>query len=362
MKSEPKIYLDIEGLATETDKINSINWEDFDIPNYQHFHKLGKYTDNILDLKNLLKTIDDIYTALKDYDKIKFQIDYINQALDTIEESEILKTNIEKVKKLFDIKENIEKICKNTEEFIKPVSRVNINGQFDIFKNIYINELYFPAHEKYVGKDVNWQILDEIFTGDTYKAISQIVKISKQINDSKFKQLRLKTDELKSMKCTNKSLLDSLKNNPRCQQCFFPKDSISYSNKAAEIEKIEDEFEQLLKEYENVLLTSIREYRDNVKYLDNEKEKQFINKILTNKKFPSKILSNEEITAINKLFKEIDLIPIDKYKFIEQIFPNDEIISVDKLKENFEKTLYDIIGTKDESIVRIKPEDINEDK
>jgi len=119
---------------------------------------------------------------------------------------------------------------------------------------------------------------------------------------------------------------------------------------------MENKFENLLEEYQKTLISSIREYRDNIQFLDTEKEKNFIRKILENNKFPYPILTNDDINTINKLFKEIELISMNKEEIINKIFPDNEIVSINQIKENFQKCLHDIIGSRDENIVRIKLE------
>ena len=355
LKSQPVVYIDIEGLEQEIIAINAINWNEFDIPNYQNFFKLEKFGNNLSNLRKLIDKIKNIYMALNEYDKIKIIIEYVNQALEIIDENIILQIDSEKINSLKQIKEDIKKICMDISKYIDAKNRLSINGKFTMFQKIYIHNIYYPVHEKFVGNKVNWQVLDDIISSDTFKAISQIVKISKQINDTKFKHLRIKIDELKSVRCTNKMLLENLKLNPRCQKCFFPKNE-NYSKKLSEIINMENKFENLLEEYQKTLISSIREYRDNIQFLDTEKEKNFIRKILENNKFPYPILTNDDINTINKLFKEIELISMNKEEIINKIFPDNEIVSINQIKENFQKCLHDIIGSRDENIVRIKLE------
>jgi hypothetical protein len=153
----------------------------------------------------------------------------------------------------------------------------------------------------------------------------------------------------------NRGLLDELDSLVFCKQCFFPKNNVKYHVILSEINNIEGEFEQLLESFEKQILDYIREYRDNINFLENDREKQLINDILEKKQLPEN-LTSDQINVIIKLFREIDVISIKPKDFTSKIFPNEEIITVEQIETNFNKYLSDIIGNKDKANVRIKLE------
>jgi hypothetical protein len=234
------------------------------------------------------------------------------------------------------------------------VKRNGLSGKINQFKLLYKKEIYYPAHEKYVGSKVDWISLDNILNGEVVRRLNSLVKV-KFVHDTKLNQLISKLRELKGVKCANKGLLDELDSFVFCQQCFFPRNNVKYPVILSEINNIEGEFEQLLESFEKQILDYIREYRDNINFLENDREKQLINDILEKKQLPEN-LTSDQINVIIKLFREIDVISIKPKDFTSKIFPNEEIITVEQIETNFNKYLSDIIGNKDKANVRIKLE------
>jgi hypothetical protein len=80
------------------------------------------------------------------------------------------------------------------------VKRSGLSGKINQFKLLYKKEMYYPAHEKYVGSKVDWISLDNISGCEVVKRLNFLVKV-KFVNDTKFNQLISKLRELKSEKC-----------------------------------------------------------------------------------------------------------------------------------------------------------------
>ncbi len=342
IKQSSNVYLNLNQLDSLIAEIDSIKWQEFDIPNINKFSSLEKYDSQIPKIKQLLIKIEQLADSLNEYDTIKNHIKYIDSALELIKSNEILKSSLSKIEKLKEIRDEIISICGDLNLFMEPQHRVSINGKTEQFRDIYIKYIYYPAHEKYVGKDVAWSDLDDVISSDTFKRISKITQIPEAINESKFIRLRNRINEIKSYRCDNSDIMEDLKNSCVCQKCHFPEPNKNYPKIIAEINTINDTFKDLLSEYEETLLNSIREYRDNVRYLETPKEKEIVENILKTKQLPDN-LTDEAIVAMGRLFKEIKLIRKNRDEVIEKLFPNDEIMTVDKIRENFNKWLLDIV-------------------
>jgi len=145
---------------------------------------------------------------------------------------------------------------------------------------------------------------------------------------------------------------DSLQNAVRCQQCLFP-GHVNYTTIPTTLSQIEDVIEDLYESYEKTALKEIREYRDNVQFLDKESDKQLIETIFKKQNLPVH-LTPQMIQTINKLFKEIDIVEVDSEKIIKTLFPDQEMTTIDELRKSFLAFIDDLKKNKDESGIRIK--------
>lgn len=347
-------YINQDDVYKEIEAINEIKWEDFDLDNISQFDKLKPYSRDMSKVKNLIKKVEETNEALKEYFALKPGIEYVHKAMNLVDNYKTLFSDIKNQNKLKELYEQITDDCSCFNTLQDRVKRNGLSGKINQFKLLYKKEIYYPAHEKYVGSKVDWISVDNILNGEVVRRLNSLVKV-KFVHDTKLNQLISKLRELKGVKCANKGLLDELDSFVFCQQCFFPRNNVKYPVILSEINNIEGEFEQLLESFEKQILDYIREYRDNINFLENDREKQLINDILEKKQLPEN-LTSDQINVINKLFREIDVISIKPKDFTSKIFPNEEIITVEQIETNFNKYLSDIIGNKDKANVRIKLE------
>jgi len=347
-------YINQDDVYKELEAINEIKWEDFDLDNVSQFDKLKPYNRDMSKVKNLIKKVEETNEALKEYFALKPDIEYVHKAMDLVDNYKTLFSDIKSQNKLKELYDQITADCSHFESLQDRVKRNGFRGKITQFKSLYKKEIYYPAHEKYVGSKVDWRSLDNILNGEVIKKLNSLAKV-KFVNDTKFNQLVSRLRELKGVKCVNKRLLDELDSYFFCQNCIFPKHNVSYPSILSEINSIEGEFEQLLESFEKQTLDYIREYRDNISFLENDREKQLIKGIIEKKQLPED-LNSDQINVINKLFREIDVISIKPKDFTSKIFPHEEMITVEQIEANFNKYLSDIIGSKDKANVRIKLE------
>ena len=151
-------------------------------------------------------------------------------------------------------------ICSDFSMFKDRSQRNPIKGKIQQFKKSYIFDFYYAAHEKYVGKKVDWGTLTSYQTHPTFQRLKLLNDVT-CISDTKFKQLVLGWNELAKHRCANTDLEDQLQTMVRCSRCMFPGEGVKYSTILAEIDKIESALEDLLKSYEENIAREIREYR-----------------------------------------------------------------------------------------------------
>ena len=261
-------------------------------------------------------------------------------------------TDKKKYETIKDFRDEVVLICSDFEMFKDRSQRNPIKGKIQQFKKSFIYDFYFSAHEKYVGKKVDWSMLTNYQTNPIFQKLKLLNDVT-CISDSKFKQIVLKWNELAQHKCTNSDLEDQLQTNVRCTKCLFPIQGIKYNIILADTDKIESTLDDMLKSYEKNIIREIREYRDNVQFLNNDAEKDLIQTILKTKKLPD-TLSIQDIRTINKLFKEIDIVELDSEQIIKALFPSQEMTTLEDFRKRFFALEHDIKKNKQESEVRIK--------
>ena len=160
-------------------------------------------------------------------------------------------------------------------------------------------------------------------------------------------------NELATYKCINNDLEDQLQTNVRCNKCLFPVQDVKYNTILSEMANIESSLDDLLKNYEKNIIREIREYRDNIQFMDKNSEKDLIKSILDTNKMPESA-SIQDIRTINKLFKEIDIVEIDSNFVIKTLFPSQEMTTLEEFRKRFFALEHEIKKNKQESEVRIK--------
>ena len=158
-------------------------------------------------------------------------------------------------------------------------------------------------------------------------------------------------NDLKAYQCLHHNLESSLQNTVFCQQCLFPKKG-QYQNIPATLDLIEDEIEDLYSGFEKSVVKEVRVYRDNMQFLE-KAEKKLVQEILDEKKLPD-LISSQMIQAINKLFKEIDIVEMDRDSIITTLFPNEEMITMEDLRKRFYAFVEDLKKNRQENEIRIK--------
>ncbi|MDR4504923.1 MAG: DUF6079 family protein [Candidatus Scalindua sp.] len=352
LRQKQKIYVDIKQIQDNFDTITEIEWKALDIDNPTQFGKIESFNDKLPGFVIVLDKIRNLSGALCEYlDLIHDSFSYMNDAINLLTEHSLLVTDEQKFKTLKDFRDEIELICSDYPTLSDRSQRNPIKGKIQQFKKIYIFDLYLSAHAKYVGKKVDWNILNTYQNSETFKKLSILSHLT-CINNVKFHQMVVSWNELKQYQCINHNLEDSLQKAVRCQQCLFP-GHVNYSTIPATLSRIEDLIEELYESYEKTTLKEMREYRDNVQFLDKKSDKQLIEAILKEQNLPEQI-TQQMVQTINKLFKEIDIVEVDSEKIIKTLFPDQQMTTIDELRKSFLTLIEDLKKNKEEGSIRIK--------
>jgi len=353
LQQKQTLHIEINAIQNDILTIKEIDWNLLNISNHTQFGSieplfnplLSKITIVISELKNITAAITEYQDGIHD------AIGYMNDAVELLENYNQMVTDNQKFNTLKDFRDDVVLICLDFPTFKDRSQRNPIKGKIQQFKKSYIYDFYFKAHEKYVGKKVDWSKLSNYQATPLFQKINHLKNIT-CISETKFTHMVLKWNGLGQHKCINPNLADTLQISGRCQKCFFPKTDVKYNKNLAELDKIEDEIEALYDSYEKTIVKEIREYKDNIQYLDND-EKKLIQSILKLKKLPTDI-NHQTIATINKLFKEIDIVEVDKNRIIQGLFPKQEMATLEDLRQRFYGLMDELKKNKQESEIRIK--------
>ncbi|MCP4110753.1 MAG: hypothetical protein GY749_35375 [Desulfobacteraceae bacterium] len=354
LRQRPTVHIDIAAVQKEFDNIQAINWKGLDIANHTRFGTLeSMYNPLLPKITIALKDLKEIMSAVSEYEKdIHNAIGYMNNALELLGKHGLVVTDIKKYDAVKNFRDEAVMICSDFERFKDLSQRNPIRGKIQQFKKSYIFDFYYAAHEKYVGRKVDWTKLTSYQAHPVFQRLKLLNDVT-CISDTKFRQLVLRWNELAQHRCDNSDLEDQLLTGVRCPKCLFPKQDIVYSAILAEIDKIESDLGELFRSYEKSIIREIREYRNNIQFLDNDAEKELIQNMLKSGKLPDTI-SMPDISAINKLFKEIDVVEIDADLVIKALFSSQEMTTLEELRKRFYALEHDIKKNRQENEVRIK--------
>ncbi len=348
-----QIFLDMQAVRGAFNAVKELEWEKLNIANHQQFGNIEFFSDKLPKLTIALNDMANLSEALQEYESLIHEaILYMDDALQLLKENALLVTDEQKLKALADFRDEVKRICGDFSAFTGRAQRHPIRGKIQQFKKSYIYDFYLPAHEKYVGKKVNWDALNDIRQGELFKKITLLNQLA-CISSARFEQMVLDWNDLRQYQCTNHNLEDNLQNTVRCPRCSFPSQSGKYAAISETLNRIEDDLEELYNSYEKIIINEIRAYRDNIRYLDSEHEKHLIETILNEQKLPE-LLTMQMVQTVNKLFKEIDVVEVDRETLIGRLFPNQEMTTIEDLRKNFFAMIEELKKNKEENSIRIK--------
>jgi len=352
IKQLPKIYLDIDSIDSAFIESQSIKWDELDINNYSQFSKIEHLNSQLEQIKTNIEKQNQIFDAVSFYsNSLHADIVYMHKAIDVLNSAKNITTDNQK-KTLFNFLNDVKNIISDTDRFLDSSERNPINGKVQSFRKKYVFEIYFPYHEKNVGKKANWSDLDSLIHNETYKQLLQITKLN-CLSSAKFYQKVQHWEALKKLRCFNLST-DELQNSPICLHCYLPKEDTDYSKVNKELQNIEDNLFELWESYEKKAVEEIINYQDNLTVAElTPRYKTIIKQIISTNKLPDSV-DEMLIQNINKLFKEIEVVELDKNDILKKLFHYGEMISLEQFHKAFLELEDEIRKNRKDDEIRIK--------
>jgi len=353
LSQQQTVYLELEAVRNDFAKIQAIDWQAMDIANHTQFNTLEHLNPQLPKVSIALIELKNITDALTEYQlSIRDAIKYMNSAVDLLDNNPLLVVDKQKLATLKDFQADVGLLSLDFAKFKDRSQRNPIKGKIQQFKKSYIFDFYFPAHEKYVGGKVDWTSLNNYPNNPAFKKLTLLNNIT-CVSETLFRQMVLRWNEIEQYKCSCHDLTDTLDRNFLCQHCFFPKQGANYNEKLAVLTGVDNAIDELLESYEKTIVKEIRSYRDNIQYFENEADQKLVQKIIDTKKLPIDI-SQQTVSVINKLFKEIEVVEVDQEQIINTLFPSHEMTTLEELRKRFFSLEAGLKQDKQESEVRIK--------
>ena len=126
----------------------------------------------------------------------------MNEALNIIEENPGFITDKSIIGKLEEFCNDTKNIVKDFSKFIRMDERFPLEGKIKAFKDIYVKDFYYPAHEKHVGKKVDWKPFDYFVNDPVYSQCLQLAKLDCNVNAKIHGQANV-WNKIKELRCTS---------------------------------------------------------------------------------------------------------------------------------------------------------------
>ena len=346
------INLPLNDLKEKLDIIDEADFKKIEVKSINDFNKIEYSNENLSKIKEGYDLISVLKSFFIDYNNyIKSGIKYMEDALDVIDNDFFKENDKNELNNIY--QESLE-IIKNSKKLLKYDERRPLEGKIQLFKSKY-KSIYYIAHEDYVGKNVNWDYLEEIQQTDEFKKLINLSKV-KSINNTEFKQIRAEIWNISSLKCDSFTV-DELDSNYRCS-CMFPQGLGQYKNINLSINEIGETIPKLYNAWENEILITIQDNKSKLDQLD-LKQQDIIDNILINKELPE-IIDFDVIQAIDALLEDVEIKEVNLDEIFEVLTSERATLKVDEIMDKFEEYIKNVVSDSDNA--RIKLIKTNENK
>ncbi len=353
LKIKPKLFLDILHIEQLFNNCKLINWNSLFIDYYNHFASINSLDDKIPEIKQSSETIFQLGSALRLYDnEIHNGFDYMEKALDIIENNQPFVSDEHLQTNLSEIYNSALSIVKETDKFMDIAYNRTLSGKLKEFKNKYINEFYYTAHENTVGQKVNWHQFANLENNPLYKKIAQISKID-YIGIAELNNKLKKWDSILKHECDFIDL-DKMQQVPFCTACSFMNKELDYSAIQKEIDNFDVSLQTIYTKFVSNAIGNITQNSNKLDLINIPAEhKTKIKQIVANKELPE-ILDNFFIISINELFKKVQIKEFSRKDIEKILFPEDKLFTWEELQKNWYALEEKIKGNDNENELRIK--------
>lgn len=352
-ESKPKLYLNIDQLKDAFSKTAVIDWNILDIANHASFNSLEHLNNQLPEIGKAYGEIENLSSTIQHYlEVVADGIDYMEQALEIVNKSLKYAPDEKVAEKFQALYEDTLAIVRDFPKFNNLADRNPVKGKITSFREIYIKEFYYPAHEKYVGKKQDWKTLSEIKNHEHYDEIMLLAELNCLLV-AKIKNKLLYWQSLLTWKCTD---LDASKLNqtPFCAHCNFLKvEGREYDGIKPEISGVDKTMQSILMEYRENAVAEIRESKANIVMISiPAAHKELINTIIESGALPGK-LDKAAIASINELFKHFKQVKLSRDDVINAFFSHSQLLTISQLRQAYFNWENKIKGSDNEDEIRI---------
>lgn len=343
------INLPIDEIKEKVNFINNTPFEEMEVSSINDFNKLDYSKENLTNIKESIELISVLDSFLDDYNKFLYVgITYMENAIKFIDNDFFKPMDKNELTKIY--QESLD-IINNPRKLLKDDERRPIEGKIQLFKSKYKN-IYYTAHEHFVGKNVDWELLEQIENSSTYNKLSILSKV-RSINASKFNNLRLEIQIIKGLRCTSFSA-DELDTNYHCS-CMFPKTMGEYTDIENKINEMDDNISKLYVSWEKEIVATVNDNKSKLEQLDLP-EQNIIDKILVSQQLPENI-EFDVVSAINNLLEDIEIKELKLNDLYDILTSERDTLNVNEILGRLEDYIKQIVSDADNARIKIIKED-----
>lgn len=338
------INLPIEDIKEKIDFVNNVPFDEMKIESINDFNKLDYSKDNLDNIQEACNLISTLKSFLIDYNQFIYNgITYMEKAIEYIDNNFFKQTDKDDLNKSY---QESKDIINNSRKLLKHDERRPLEGKIELFKNKYKN-IYYAAHEDFVGKNVDWEALDEIKKSITYKKLEVLSRII-PINSTKFREIQREILTIKDLQCTVFNV-DELDVSYHCS-CGFPQTTGTYTNISNKILEIHEVIPELYNSWESEIITIVNDNKDKIDQIDLNQQ-DIIENIIVSGKLPETI-DYDVVDAINSLLEDVEIKELNLNELFKVLTSERDTLKVDEIIDKVEDYVKSIVI--DKSNARIK--------
>lgn len=327
-----------EELELMLEEVEAIPLDDFlKVNTVNDFRKVTYTPEEIQNIKDKLELLNDLKGFLDDYNKFFLkEYNYLRESWKWMADYPkfFTQADIDSLREFYDnVTSGVE-----LSSLLDSEKRRILKGQLQQFKMKYMR-LYYVKHTKTIGESVNWDKLENISKGKSMRRLRDM-KAIKGVNSLKLNKIEDRILSLSKAKC-DKLIEDHLKDTWMCTWCRFPETLKNVQDINSEIEDIEQSVNEISGEWDQNIIDDIQNYNDNLKTLT-DPEKEIIENIVSENRLPDEI-SQDLITALNNLFREIEVVKVSPGDIVNFVFKNASVLDYESFSQMLEEYKEQII-------------------
>ena len=334
-------FISVDDVDAHFQLTQAIDWNSLDITNHAQFKDIEHLNKDLKTITDSITNLENLKAAIQLYNVTIYDgIQYMNQAMDILEENLEFVSDDSIINKLQEFSNDTKRIVKDFSKFIRPDERFPLEGKIKAFKAIFIKDFYYPAHENTIGRKVNWKAFDYYVNDTFYTQCVQLAKLNCNVNAKIYRQ-SASWEKIKEMRCTSLDI-ESLNRIPFHTTCNFLNEPRDYSKIKSEAKNISNRLAEIKKEYTQTAIAEINKNANQLALIKISADyKKAIQQIISSGKLPEYI-DDGLISAINELFRDIQIVTVKKQQVLKALFKENELLTKEQFREdllNFENSV-----------------------